>query len=161
AVAGIVMIVVLGAVFASVMVGRSIARSLRMLRVQALQVAQFDLPQTLERLRTVQTGIPEIKVPPAAVQSADEVGEVAEAFVAVHGSAVDVALEQAAMRRNVNAMFVNLARRSQVLVERQLELLDELERKENDPEQLEHLFKLDHLAARMRRNDESLLVLAG
>lgn len=161
AVAGIVMIVVLGAVFASVMVGRSIARSLRMLRVQALQVAQFDLPQTLERLRTVQAGIPEIKVPPAAVQSADEVGEVAEAFVAVHRSAVDVALEQAAMRRNVNAMFVNLARRSQVLVERQLELLDELERKENDPEQLEHLFKLDHLAARMRRNDESLLVLAG
>ena len=65
------------------------------------------------------------------------------------------------MRRNVNAMFVNLARRSQVLVERQLELLDELEREESDPDQLENLFKLDHLAARMRRNDESLLVLAG
>ena len=70
-------------------------------------------------------------------------------------------VEQATMRRNVNAMFVNLARRSQVLVERQLELLDELEREESDPDQLENLFKLDHLAARMRRNDESLLVLAG
>ena len=65
------------------------------------------------------------------------------------------------MRRNVNAMFVNLARRSQVLVERQLELLDELEREEGDPDQLDNLFKLDHLAARMRRNDDSLLVLAG
>jgi hypothetical protein len=91
----------------------------------------------------------------------DEVGEVAEAFVAVHRSAVDLAVEQAVMRRNVNAMFVNLARRSQVLVERQLELLDELERDESDPDQLGNLFKLDHLAARMRRNDESLLVLAG
>ena len=65
------------------------------------------------------------------------------------------------MRRNVNAMFVNLARRSQVLVERQLELLDDLEREESDPDQLDNLFKLDHLAARMRRNDDSLLVLAG
>ena len=65
------------------------------------------------------------------------------------------------MRRIVNAMFVNLARRSQVLVERQLELLDDLEREESDPDQLDNLFKLDHLAARMRRNDDSLLVLAG
>ena len=91
----------------------------------------------------------------------DEIGEVAEAFVAVHRSAVSVAVEQAPMRRTVNAMFVNLARRSQVLVERQLELLDELEREESDPDQLDNLFKLDHLAARMRRNDDSLLVLAG
>ena len=98
---------------------------------------------------------------PAAVRSLDEIGEVAEAFVAVHRSAVSVAVEQAVMRRNVNAMFVNLARRSQVLVERQLELLDDLEREESDPDQLDNLFKLDHLAARMRRNDESLLVLAG
>ena len=95
------------------------------------------------------------------VRSLDEIGELAEAFVAVHRSAVTVAVEQALMRRNVNAMFVNLARRSQVLVERQLELLDDLEREESDPDQLENLFKLDHLAARMRRNDESLLVLAG
>ncbi|MEK8110253.1 nitrate- and nitrite sensing domain-containing protein [Micromonospora sp. M12] len=105
--------------------------------------------------------VPTIDVSPAVVRSLDEIGELAEAFVAVHRSAVTVAVEQALMRRNVNAMFVNLARRSQVLVERQLELLDDLEREESDPDQLENLFKLDHLAARMRRNDESLLVLAG
>lgn len=159
--AGIVLVVLLAAILASAIIGRSIARSLRLLRGQALQVAQVELPETLERLRNAQTGVPEIEVSPAVLRAMDEIGEVAEAFVAVHRSAVTVAVEQAMMRRNVNAMFVNLARRSQVLVERQLELLDELEREEGDPDQLENLFKLDHLAARMRRNDDSLLVLAG
>ncbi|MEV7231278.1 nitrate- and nitrite sensing domain-containing protein [Polymorphospora sp. NPDC051019] len=156
-----VLAVLLVALLTSVVIGRSIARSLRMLRAQALQVAQLDLPETLRQLREVNAGIPEIEVPPATVRSMDEIGDVAEAFVAVHRSAVTVAVDQATMRRTFNAMFVNLARRSQVLVERQLELLDELEREESDPDQLENLFKLDHLAARMRRNDESLLVLAG
>ena len=58
-------------------------------------------------------------------------------------------------------MFVNLSRRSQGLVERQLQLIDELETGEQDPDQLANLFKLDHLATRMRRNAENLLVLAG
>ncbi|BCJ63064.1 sensor histidine kinase [Polymorphospora rubra] len=156
-----VLAVLLAALLTSVVIGRSIARSLRMLRAQALQVAQLDLPETLRQLREVNAGVPEIEVPPATVRSMDEIGDVAEAFVAVHRSAVTVAVDQATMRRTFNAMFVNLARRSQVLVERQLELLDELEREESDPDQLENLFKLDHLAARMRRNDESLLVLAG
>lgn len=159
--AGAVLAVLLFAVATSVIIGRSLSRSLRMLRGQALQVAQIDLPEALERLRRVQSGVPKIEVAPAVVRSMDEIGEVAEAFVAVHRSAVTVAVEQAVMRRNVNAMFVNLARRSQLLVERQLELLDELEREEADPDQLDNLFKLDHLAARMRRNDDSLLVLAG
>ncbi|MEV0156260.1 nitrate- and nitrite sensing domain-containing protein [Micromonospora sp. NPDC050686] len=159
--AGAVVGVLLIAVLISLLVGRSVARSLRQLRDQAMRIAQLELPDALTRLRTVQGGEPEIAVPPPVVRSQDEIGELAEAFVAVHRSAVEVAVEQATMRRTVNAMFVNLARRSQVLVERQLELLDELEREENDPDQLENLFKLDHLAARMRRNDESLLVLAG
>ncbi|MGY0005109.1 nitrate- and nitrite sensing domain-containing protein [Micromonospora sp. I033] len=153
--------VLLVAVLVSLLVGRSVARSMRLLRSQALRIAQVELPHTLDRLRAVDRPVAAIDVPPAVVDSQDEIGELAEAFVAVHRSAVDVAVEQAMMRRNVNAMFVNLARRSQVLVERQLELLDELEREESDPDQLENLFKLDHLAARMRRNDESLLVLAG
>nr|MDT0659739.1 nitrate- and nitrite sensing domain-containing protein [Micromonospora sp. DSM 115978] len=159
--AGAVLAVLLIALVTSVIIGRSVARSLRLLRGQALQVAQVELPEALERLRTVRTGVARIEVSPALVRSMDEIGEVAEAFVAVHRSAVSVAVEQAIMRRNINSMFVNLARRSQVLVERQLELLDELERDEGDPDQLENLFKLDHLAARMRRNDDSLLVLAG
>ncbi|MET7749762.1 nitrate- and nitrite sensing domain-containing protein [Micromonospora sp. NPDC005367] len=160
-VAGGIVAVLLVAVLISLLIGRSIARSMRLLRSQALRIAQVELPDALDRLRTVTGGVPHIEVAPAVVRSLDEIGELAEAFVAVHRSAVSVAVEQAAMRRNVNAMFVNLARRSQVLVERQLELLDDLEREENDPDQLENLFKLDHLAARMRRNDESLLVLAG
>ncbi|SIR91400.1 sensor histidine kinase [Micromonospora avicenniae] len=160
-VAGGIVAVLLVAVLVSLLIGRSIARSMRLLRGQALRIAQVELPDALDRLRTVSGGVPHIEVAPAVVRSLDEIGELAEAFVAVHRSAVSVAVEQAAMRRNVNAMFVNLARRSQVLVERQLELLDDLEREENDPDQLENLFKLDHLAARMRRNDESLLVLAG
>ncbi|MCW3819454.1 nitrate- and nitrite sensing domain-containing protein [Micromonospora sp. DR5-3] len=160
-VVGGIVAVLLVAVLISLLIGRSIARSLRLLRGAALRIAQVELPHTLDRLRAVDRQVAAIEVPPAVVRSRDEIGELAEAFVAVHRSAVDVAVEQAMMRRNVNAMFVNLARRSQVLVERQLELLDQLEREENDPEQLENLFKLDHLAARMRRNDESLLVLAG
>uniref|UniRef100_UPI0035E46041 sensor histidine kinase n=1 Tax=Micromonospora polyrhachis TaxID=1282883 RepID=UPI0035E46041 len=160
-VAGGVLAVLAGALLISIIIGRSVARSLRMLRTQALRVAQVELPEALDRLRQVHAGVSEIEVPPADVRAMDEIGEVAEAFVAVHRSAVTVAVEQAVMRRNVNAMFVNLARRSQVLVERQLELLDDLEREEDDPDQLDSLFKIDHLAARMRRNDESLLVLAG
>jgi len=159
--AGAVLLVLLAALLTSMAIGRSIARSMRTLRSAAMKVAQVELPETLQRLRSVRGEIPEITVTPPAVRSRDEVGELAEAFVAVHRSAVGVAVEQATMRRNVNAMFVNLARRSQVLVERQLELLDGLEREESDPQQLENLFRLDHLAARMRRNDESLLVLAG
>ncbi|WP_327038353.1 nitrate- and nitrite sensing domain-containing protein [Micromonospora maris] len=158
---GVIITVLLVAVLISVLIGRSMARSIRLLRSQALRIAQIELPDALARLRSVSGGVPQIEVSPAVVRSLDEIGELAEAFVAVHRSAVGVAVEQANMRRNVNAMFVNLARRSQVLVERQLELLDDLEREESDPDQLENLFKLDHLAARMRRNDESLLVLAG
>ncbi|MEU4770933.1 nitrate- and nitrite sensing domain-containing protein [Micromonospora sp. NPDC023644] len=160
-VVGSILTVLLVALLISVLVGRSIARSMRLLRGQALRIAQLELPDALDRLRTVTGGVPAIEVAPAVVRSLDEIGELAEAFVAVHRSAVNVAVEQATTRRNVNAMFVNLARRSQVLVERQLELLDDLEREESDPDQLENLFKLDHLAARMRRNDDSLLVLAG
>ncbi|SCL19824.1 Signal transduction histidine kinase [Micromonospora pallida] len=158
---GGIVAVLLVALLISTLIGRSIARSMRLVRGQALRIAQLELPEALEQLRTVTGGVPEIEVAPAVVRSLDEIGELAEAFVAVHRSAVSVAMEQATMRRNVNAMFVNLARRSQVLVERQLELLDELEREESDPDQLENLFKLDHLAARLRRNDESLLVLSG
>lgn len=160
-VVGGIVAVLLVALLISLLVGRSVARSMRLLRSQALRIAQVELPDALDRLKAVTGRVPTIEVAPAVVRSLDEIGELAEAFVAVHRSAVTVAVEQALMRRNVNAMFVNLARRSQVLVERQLELLDDLEREESDPDQLENLFKLDHLAARMRRNDESLLVLAG
>ncbi len=161
-VTALVLLVLLAAMAASVAIGRSMARSLNQLRAQALSVAQTQLPQLVERLRRLgprDTVEEEVETP--TVRSADEIGDVAEAFHAVHRSAVHLAAEQATMRRNVNAIFVNLARRSQVLVERQLELLDKLEQTEADAELLGNLFQLDHLAARMRRNDDNLLILAG
>jgi hypothetical protein len=142
-------------------VGRGISRSLRALRTQALEVANVTLPEAIERLRSAKRDRPAIDVPDVAVRSGDEFGELSDAFTGVHRRAVDLAVEQAVMRHNVSAMFVNLARRSQTLVERQLQLLDQLESSETDPDQLANLFKLDHLATRMRRNDDNLLVLAG
>ena len=118
-------------------------------------------PEAIQRLRTLPRGETVTVDTTTRVRSTDEIGEVADAFTAVHRSAVSLAVEQAVMRRNVNSMFVNLARRSQTLVERQLQLLDQLESAETDPDQLANLFRLDHLATRMRRNDENLLVLAG
>jgi len=148
------------AVFTSVVIGRFMASALRSLRQQALHVAQRSLPGIIEQLRLSPTTAPPLRVDPIVVNSRDEVGEVAVAFTAVHRSAVRLAAEQATMRRNVNEIFIKLARRSQTLVERQLKLLDTMESKETDPGQLGNLFRLDHLATRLRRNDENLLVLA-
>ena len=149
------------ALLTSLAIGRLMVRSLQSLRAQALEVAQRTLPRMIERLQAGPAAPSSIRVEPIAVRSADEVGEVAEAFTAVHRSAVRLAAEQATMRRSLNAIHVRLARRSQALVDRQLRLLDEMESAEIEPDQLANLFLLDHLATRMRRNDENLLVLAG
>ncbi|GAA2505752.1 sensor histidine kinase [Winogradskya humida] len=150
------------------LVARSMARSLRELRQGALNVAQFGLPQAVERLRdpAVSGSLTPAQVAdqiaePLPVRSRDEFGQVTEAFNAVHLEAVRTAAEQAALRASVATMFVNLARRSQILVDRLIGHLDRLERGEEDPDRLAELFQLDHLATRMRRNDENLLVLAG
>jgi signal transduction histidine kinase len=97
----------------------------------------------------------------ARLMAGGEVREVAEALNQVQNSALGLAVEQATLRRNVADAYVNLGRRNQNLLSRQLEFITNLENDESDPETLEHLFKLDHLATRMRRNAESLLVLAG
>ncbi len=138
------------------------ARPLRTLRAGALDVAENRLPDAVQRLRTADDGAAiNTDIEPIAVTSRDEIGQVARAFDDVHQQAIRLATEQAVLRRNVNTMFVNLARRSQSLVERLLRQIDGLEQREQDPDQLQNLFRLDHLATRMRRNDESLLVLAG
>jgi signal transduction histidine kinase len=150
------------------LVARSMARSLRELRHGALSVAQYGLPQAVARLRdpALSTQLSPQQVAaqiaePLPVRSKDEFGQVTEAFNAVHLEAVRTAAEQAALRSSVATMFVNLARRSQILVDRLIGHLDRLERGEEDPDALAELFQLDHLATRMRRNDENLLVLAG
>jgi signal transduction histidine kinase len=149
------------AVLASLTIGRSMVRTLGSLRVQAHDVARQRLPEVVRLLSTPSRMPPRIRVAPTTVDSLDEIGEVANAFDAVHREAVRLATEQAVLRRGVSAMFVSLARRSQTLVERQLSLIDTLEEFEEDPDQLEYLFKLDHLATRMRRNNDNLLVIAG
>jgi signal transduction histidine kinase len=150
------------------LVARSMARSLRELRQGALSVAQFGLPHAVNRLRdpALSASLTPAQVAdqiaePLPVRSRDEFGQVTEAFNAVHLEAVRTAAEQAALRASVATMFVNLARRSQILVDRLIGHLDRLERGEEDPDRLAELFQLDHLATRMRRNDENLLVLAG
>ena len=143
----------------AVLVARALIRSLRVLRTSALDVAERRLPQAVESMRAGET--PDVTVDPVPLDSRDEVGQVARAFDAVHGQAVRLAADQAALQTNVSSMFVNLSRRSQALVERQLQLIEQLESNEQDPDQLSNLFQLDHLATRMRRNSENLLVLAG
>ena len=142
-------------------IGRSMTRPLRRLRGSAFEVAETRLPDIVRKLEEGDGRTSDVSIELVPVASTDEIGEVARAFDAVHAQAVRLAVEQAELRSNVNAMFVNLSRRSQGLVERQLRLIENLENSEQDPDQLGNLFRLDHLATRMRRNGENLLVLAG
>jgi signal transduction histidine kinase len=142
-------------------VAGTLVRPLRRLRTEALEVADTRLPETVRVLRESGDNAPNIEVPSIGVVSRDEIGEVARAFDEVHREAIRLAGDEARLRSNVNAMFVNLSRRTQSLVERQIDLIDDLEQGEQDDARLGSLFKLDHLATRMRRNSENLLVLAG
>jgi len=156
-----ILLVLALAFLATVAVGRSMIRPLRRLRAGALDVAGVRLPEAVRRINETDGEAVPQEVVPIDVDSTDEIGEVARAFDQVHREAVRLASNEAALRGNVNAMFVNLSRRSQSLVERQIRLIDDLEQGEQDSERLANLFQMDHLATRMRRNSENLLVLAG
>ena len=140
---------------------RSLIRPLRKLRADALDVAGHRLPEMVRRLSQSEGTDEGVEIEPIGVTSTDEIGEVARAFDQVHREAVRLAADEAMLRGNLNAMFINLSRRSQSLIERQLSLIDSLEQSEQDSGRLSSLFRLDHLATRMRRNSENLLVLAG
>ncbi len=142
-------------------VARSMIRPLRRLREDALDIAGTRLPDMVRRLSETEGTDESVEIEPIAVSSTDEIGEVARAFDQVHREAVRLAADEAMLRGNLNAMFVNLSRRSQSLIERQISLIDSLEQGEQDSGRLSSLFRLDHLATRMRRNSENLLVLAG
>src|SRR5262245_39567507 len=161
-VVGVAVLLLLGlALLFTVVVARSMVRPLRRLRAGALEVAGVRLPETVRRMSESEGAAAPLEVEPIDVDSSDEIGEVARAFDQVHREALRLASNEAALRGNVNAMFVNLSRRSQSLVERQIRLIDDLEQGEQDAERLANLFQMDHLATRMRRNSENLLVLAG
>ncbi|HXQ57281.1 MAG TPA: nitrate- and nitrite sensing domain-containing protein, partial [Actinomycetes bacterium] len=146
----------------SLWMARSMVGPLRTLTRTANDVADERLPGLVDKLQHTKDPRDLDVVPePVPVTSGDEIGQVSAAFNSVHSTAIQVATEQAALRRSVSDMFLNLARRSQSLIDRQLELIDDLERTEADPDALDNLFKLDHLATRMRRNAEDLIVLSG
>jgi signal transduction histidine kinase len=158
---GLALLALLLVLLITVLIARSMLRPLRRLREGALDIAETRLPAEVRELTdALDTGRP-LHVHPIDVLSADEIGEVARAFDQVHREAVRLAGEEARLRSSVSAMFVSLSRRSQSLLERLLRLIDSLELGEEDPERLSNLFRMDHLATRMRRNSENLLMLAG
>lgn len=159
---GALILLVLGvSLVGAFVMARSMIRSLRRLQDTATRVAQDRLPELVKQLSESDPQDVDTSVESVGLHTRDEIGQVAAAFDDVHREAVRLAAEQALLRGNVNAMFTNLSRRSQGLIQRQLSLISELESREADPDQLSSLFRLDHLATRMRRNGENLLVLAG
>ncbi|HZC93193.1 MAG TPA: ATP-binding protein [Mycobacterium sp.] len=154
-------VLVLAAIVAALgivlLVARSVVQPLRVLRDSALKVAHEDLEREIARVRAGDESPPE----PLPVHTTEEIGQVAHAVDELHTQALLLAGDESRLRLLVNDMFETMSRRNRSLVDQQLSLIDRLERNEEDPERLDSLFRLDHLAARMRRNGANLLVLAG
>ncbi|MFE5752284.1 nitrate- and nitrite sensing domain-containing protein [Streptomyces massasporeus] len=144
----------------SVRIGRGLVVELVSLRNSALEIARRKLPDAMRKLRAGEEIDIRAEAPPG-VPAEDETGQVAEALTTVHRAALRAAVERAELASGISGVFVNLARRSQILVHRQLALLDSMERRSDDPNELSDLFRLDHLTTRMRRHAESLIILSG
>ncbi|MCT6781092.1 nitrate- and nitrite sensing domain-containing protein [Streptomyces sp. CS7] len=147
-------------IFVSVRIGRELVRDLSRLRKDAHEVSGVRLPSVMRRLAAgeqvdVETEAPHLSYEP------DEIGQVGQALNTLQRAAVEAAVKQADMRRGVSEVFVNLARRNQVLLHRQLTLLDAMERRTENSDELADLFRLDHLTTRMRRHAEGLVILSG
>lgn len=155
---GVVVLVVFLLVLAIVaLVARSLIRPLRRLRDGALKIAHQDLAAEIDRVKAGDEREPA----PLPIHTSEEVGQVAHAVDELHAQALLLAGDEARLRVMVNDMFETMSRRNKSLVDQQLSLIDALERNEEDPGRLDSLFRLDHLATRMRRNGANLLVLAG
>ena len=141
-------------------IGRRLVRELSSLRETALELANERLPDVVSRLAAGEEVDASAQAPPITATS-DEVRQVGEAFATVQRTAVEAAVGQAKLREGISHIFRNLARRSQSLLHRQLTLLDAMERRARDPQELDDLFRVDHLATRMRRHAESLIILSG
>jgi signal transduction histidine kinase len=141
-------------------IGRRLVRELSSLRQTALELANERLPDVVGRLAAGEEVDASAQAPPITATS-DEVRQVGEAFATVQQTAVEAAVGQAKLRQGISHIFRNLARRSQSLLHRQLTLLDAMERRARDPQELDGLFRVDHLATRMRRHAESLIILSG
>ncbi|MFF5251888.1 nitrate- and nitrite sensing domain-containing protein [Streptomyces leeuwenhoekii] len=160
-VAGVLgLLALLVSLFLSVRVGRGLIRDLRQLRLEAHEASGVRLPSVMRRLSAgeqvdVETEVPRLEY------AKNEIGEVGQALNTLQRAAVEAAVKQAELRAGVSEVFVNLARRSQVLLHKQLTLLDTMERRTEDTEELADLFRLDHLTTRMRRHAEGLVILSG
>jgi signal transduction histidine kinase len=158
--ASVGLLAVIASIVFSFLLGRRLLRRLTGLRQSALELARERLPSVMARLRDGDTVDVDAEAPPAEA-GPDEIDQVRQAFNTVHRAAVEAAVDEANLRRGVNQVFRNLARRNQALLHRQLGLLDGMERRAEEPEQLEDLFRIDHLTTRMRRHAEGLIVLSG
>ncbi|MEV5517695.1 nitrate- and nitrite sensing domain-containing protein [Streptomyces flaveolus] len=154
------LVAVLFSLFLSVRVGRALIRDLRQLRLEAHEASGVRLPSVMRRLSAGEQVDVETEVPRLEYDK-NEIGEVGQALNTLQRAAVEAAVKQAELRAGVSEVFVNLARRSQVLLHKQLTLLDTMERRTEDTEELADLFRLDHLTTRMRRHAEGLVILSG
>ncbi|HEX2133097.1 MAG TPA: nitrate- and nitrite sensing domain-containing protein [Actinophytocola sp.] len=159
-VAGVVVLLLAAAVFVfAIRLSRRLIERLTRLRAETLELAEQKLPALVESVRTgADVTVDDVRL---TGHGADEIGEVADAFNSAQRTAVAAAVQEAKTREGTKTVFLNIAHRSQVIVHRQLKVLDEAERRQEDPEQLEMLFQLDHLSTRARRNAENLIILGG
>ncbi|MFJ1973469.1 nitrate- and nitrite sensing domain-containing protein [Streptomyces sp. NPDC087903] len=142
---------------------RRISRRLETLRDAADLLATRQLPDVMRRLSVGEEVDAVAEAPPLADGEAgsDEIGDVGRSFNTARLAAVEASVKQATLRRGLFAVLLNIARRNQALVHRQLKLVDRLERRTDDPDLLRQLFHVDHLTTRMRRHAESLIILSG
>jgi signal transduction histidine kinase len=157
---GLGLIAVIASIVVSITTARALVRQLERLRDAALELSERRLPGVVERLGRGEQVDVATEAPPLEF-GADDIGRVGQAFNTVQETAIRTAVEQAELRRGIRDILLSLARRTQTLVRRQLTILDVMERRELDPTELEDLFRIDHLATRMRRNAENLIVLSG
>ncbi|MBD0709764.1 MULTISPECIES: nitrate- and nitrite sensing domain-containing protein [unclassified Streptomyces] len=150
----------LASIVVSIRIGRALVRDLRRLQKEAQEVSGVRLPSVMRRLAAGEQVDVATEVPHLGYGE-DEVGRVGQALNTLQRAAVEAAVKQSELRRGVSEVFVNLARRNQVLLHRQLTLLDTMERRTEDTDELADLFRLDHLTTRMRRHAEGLVILSG
>lgn len=158
--AAVLAIAIAGFVAAMALANRLIER-MRRLRSKTLDLTDTQLPDTMRRLEAGEPVDPQAATADLAEFGTDEIGQVAAAFYRAYAAAVSAAVSEAKIRAGVSTVFVDIAQRSQVIVHRQLEILDAAEAEEQDPTQLDLLFQLDHLTTRARRHAENLIILGG
>ncbi|MFY1674860.1 nitrate- and nitrite sensing domain-containing protein [Plantactinospora sp. WMMB334] len=160
-VGALVLLIIALMMLLSLAVARTVARPLTRLTVSADRMARAAEEELTRIVDDESESYQPIRLDPVDVDGRDEIGDLARAFERVQGTAAGLVERQAASRRNVAQMFGHVGRRTQNLVGRQIALIDRLEHQETDPGRLQHLYRLDHVSSRLRRNASSLVVLSG